>query len=77
LVATSPSLGSTSGQYFEDCNAVTVSGAGHMHDREQASRLWLTSEALTKDYLVKHERPDWSEFRNGIRGNREPAVRQQ
>jgi NAD(P)-dependent dehydrogenase (short-subunit alcohol dehydrogenase family) len=68
-VATSPLLGATSGEYFEDCNAVTVLGDNHMHDREQASRLWVTSEELTRDYLVEHERPDWSEFENGLRRN--------
>lgn len=66
-VATSPLLGATSGEYFEDCNAVTITGDNHMHDREQASRLWVVSEELTRDYLVEHERPDWSEFENGLR----------
>ena len=66
-VATSPLLGATSGEYFEDCNPVTVLGDNHMHDREQASRLWVLSEELTKDYLVEHQRPDWSEFENGLR----------
>jgi WW domain-containing oxidoreductase len=66
-VATSAILGSTSGQYFEDCNAVTVSGENHMHDAEQASRLWLVSEDLTRDYLVKIRRPDWNDFENGLR----------
>jgi NAD(P)-dependent dehydrogenase (short-subunit alcohol dehydrogenase family) len=66
-VATSPLLGATSGEYFEDCNAVTVTGDNHMHDREQASRLWVVSEQLTQDYLVEHQRPDWSEFENGLR----------
>jgi len=70
FVATSQLLGSTSGEYFEDCNAVDVPGIGHMHDGDQASELWIASEELTKDYLVKHERPDWNEFQNGIRGNR-------
>ena len=64
-VATSPLLGSTSGEYFEDCNAVTVTGDNHMHDAGQASRLWRVSEELTKDYLVEHERPDWDDFENG------------
>jgi len=73
-VATSPILDSISGHYFEDCNAVTVTGGAHMHDREQASRLWLRSEELTRDFLDQIERPDWSEFRNGIRGNREPRA---
>ena len=66
-VATSPPLGNISGEYFEDCNAVIVRGNNHMHDREQASRLWIVSEELTKDYLVEHQRPDWSEFENGLR----------
>lgn len=72
-VATSPLLGSTSGAYFEDCNAVRVTGGGHMHDAAQASALWLRSEELTRDWLVTHERPDWSEFEQGIRGNRQRA----
>ena len=66
-VATSPQLGATSGEYFEDCNAVTVTGDNHMHDREQASRLWVVSKQLTQDFLVEHQRPDWSEFENGLR----------
>jgi len=71
-VATSSSLDTTSGSYFEDCNAVTVVGNNHMHNGDQASRLWLLSEDLTRDYLVKHERPDWNDFQNGIRGERSP-----
>jgi WW domain-containing oxidoreductase len=69
-VATSPLLGSTSGQYFEDCNAVTVSGDNHMHDSDMASRLWLASEELTRDYLVEIKRPDWNDFENGLRKKR-------
>ena len=69
-VATSVPLGNISGEYFEDCNAVQVVRASHMHDAAQAARLWQVSEALTKEYLVTHERPDWSEFKQGIRGNR-------
>ncbi len=65
-VATSPLLDAISGEYFEDCNAVMVLGDNHMHDRAQASRLWLASEELTRDYLVEHQRPDWSEFNNGL-----------
>ena len=65
-VATSPLLGSTSGRYFEDCNAVEIPGS-HLQDMAMADRLWFASEELTRDYLVKHERPDWNEFRNGIR----------
>ena len=67
-VATSPLLGATSGEYFEDCNAVTVVGDNHMHDGAMASRLWLKSEELTKDYLVKHQqRPDWEDMENPFR----------
>jgi WW domain-containing oxidoreductase len=68
FVATSELLGSTSGEYFEDCNAVTVQGDNHMHDEEQAARLWLLSEDLTREYRVKLKRPDPLEFRNGYRG---------
>jgi NAD(P)-dependent dehydrogenase (short-subunit alcohol dehydrogenase family) len=66
-VATSPLLGSSSGQYFEDCNAVRVGDGSHMHDSDQASRLWQVSEELTRDYLVEIKRPDWNEFENGLR----------
>ena len=66
-VATNPALGNISGEYFEDCNAVTVGGDNHMHDREQASRLWVVSEELTRDYLVEHKRPDWSDLQNVLR----------
>ena len=65
-VATSRLLGSTSGRYFEDCNAVEVPGS-HLQDMAMADRLWLLSEELTRDYLVEHQRPDWDEFQNGLR----------
>ncbi len=71
FVATNPRLGNISGEYFEDCNAVRVVGDNHMHDRDMASRLWLVSEELTRDYIVEHQRPDWSEFENGLRRPRE------
>ncbi len=51
FVASHPSLSTTSGRYFEDCNAVTVVGDSHMHDTEQAARLWQESERLTREYL--------------------------
>ncbi len=66
FVATSPLLGSTSGRYFEDCNAIEV-GNSHLQDMTMADRLWVVSEELTRDYLVKHERPDWNDFENGLR----------
>jgi NAD(P)-dependent dehydrogenase (short-subunit alcohol dehydrogenase family) len=66
FVATSPLLGSTSGRYFEDCNAIEVPDS-HLQDMAMADRLWLASEEMSRDYLVKHERPDWNEFENGLR----------
>ena len=61
FVATSPILGSTSGKYFEDCNAVTIVGEGHLHDREMAEKLWSVTEEMTHEYLVTHSGPDMSE----------------
>lgn len=66
-VATSPLLGATSGKYFEDCNAVTIVGAGHLHDETMAAELWRVSEELTRDYLVSHDGPDWNEFERALR----------
>jgi NAD(P)-dependent dehydrogenase (short-subunit alcohol dehydrogenase family) len=66
FVATSPLLGSTSGRYFEDCNAIEVPDS-HLQDMAMADKLWVVSEEMTRDYLVKHERPDWNEFENGLR----------
>lgn len=56
-VATSPRLGSTSGHYFEDCNAVRVPDS-HLGNVDMSDRLWRLSETLLADYLVTHERPD-------------------
>lgn len=56
-VATNPSLGATSGKYFEDCNAVTVQ-EGYLHDEAMAEELWRVSAELTRDYLVSHSGPD-------------------
>jgi len=51
-VATSPTLEGVSGAYFEDCNAVTVSGNNHVFDKPMAARLWATAEEMTQGYLV-------------------------
>lgn len=67
FVATSPALGSTSGKYFEDCNAVTVLGNNHMHDEAMAAGLWRVSEELTSAYLVKHQPEDWGELQKELR----------
>ena len=56
-VATSPRLGSTSGKYFEDCNAVTVADSHH-DNVEMSDQLWELTESMLADYLVTHERPD-------------------
>jgi NAD(P)-dependent dehydrogenase (short-subunit alcohol dehydrogenase family) len=61
-VATSPLLGATSGQYFEDCNAVTIVGEGHLHDAPMAAQLWEVSENLTREYLVTHRGADLNDF---------------
>lgn len=61
-VATNASLGSTSGHYFEDCNAVTIEGEGHMQDTKMAEELMRVSEELTADYLVEQKIPEPSDF---------------
>ncbi len=58
FVATSKLLGSTSGRYFEDCNAVRVLGPNHLTNMPMADKLWFRSEELTADYLVTPQRPE-------------------
>ncbi len=65
-VATSPDLGAISGQYFEDCNAVTIAGDNFMRDQALAESLFDVSTELTADYLVEQKRPDWDSFENGL-----------
>jgi NAD(P)-dependent dehydrogenase (short-subunit alcohol dehydrogenase family) len=65
-VATNAALGSTSGKYFEDCNAVTIVGEGHLHDEVMATRLWQRSEEITRDHLVSHYGPDYNDFEKAI-----------
>ena len=69
-VATSPLLGSTSGKYFEDCNAVTLVSDGHLHDEAMAAELWRVSEGMTRDYLVSHDGPDWNDFERALQKRR-------
>lgn len=69
-VATSDKLGTTSGRYFEDCDAVTIAGDDRMQNQAMAERLLNTSIELTADWLVEFKKPDWDEFENGIRGDR-------
>ena len=64
-VAASPQLGSTSGKYFEDCNAVTI-GHGHMHDEVMAERLWSVSTEMTADYLLAHTGPDYNDYDRAV-----------
>ena len=58
FVATSPILGSTSGDFFEDCNAVTVLADNHLYDSAMATRLWQVSEELTRSHLVDYTKAD-------------------
>jgi NAD(P)-dependent dehydrogenase (short-subunit alcohol dehydrogenase family) len=74
FVATNPSLGNISGEYFEDCSAVTIIGESHMHDTEQAARLWQVSEDLTRDFIVEHGTPDPSELIQSYRQPPHPAT---
>jgi len=69
FVATAPLLGNVSGEFFVNCNAVTISGTTHVRDAGQASRLWLKSRELVGDNYVSHERPDRKLFRGGVRGD--------
>jgi NAD(P)-dependent dehydrogenase (short-subunit alcohol dehydrogenase family) len=62
FVATSSLLGSTSGRYFEDCNAVRILGGNHVHDEVMAEELWRVSENLTRDYLVSHTGADYNDY---------------
>jgi NAD(P)-dependent dehydrogenase (short-subunit alcohol dehydrogenase family) len=57
-VATSEALGSTSGAYFEDCNAVTVQGNNHLYDGPMAEKLVQMSEEMTADYLIAQQIPN-------------------
>ena len=54
-VATNPSLKGVSGAYFEDCNAVTVSGDNYIFDKPMAERLWTISEEMAQGYLITIE----------------------
>ncbi len=58
-VATSDILGTTSGAYFEDCNAVTIQGRNHLYNKLMAEELVRVSAELTADYLVEPKLPDW------------------
>lgn len=61
-VATHPSLGATSGRYFEDCNAVTITDS-HLQNVAMSDRLWDLSEAMLAEHLITHERPERKEER--------------
>jgi NAD(P)-dependent dehydrogenase (short-subunit alcohol dehydrogenase family) len=68
FVATSPLLEATSGDFFEDCNAVTVLGDNHLYDSAMATELWQVSEELTRDYLVDYAKEDWDKLEKEIAG---------
>ena len=61
-LATSPDLGAVSGQYFEDCNAVTIVGNPHMQNDTLGERLWDVSADLVGDYMDELERPQPGDF---------------
>jgi NAD(P)-dependent dehydrogenase (short-subunit alcohol dehydrogenase family) len=52
FVATSQTLETVNGAYFEDCNPVVVSGTHHLYDGAMAETLWATAESMTADYLL-------------------------
>ena len=51
-VATNPNINGVSGAFFEDCNAVTVSGDHHIFNKPMAERLWSVSEEMADGYLI-------------------------
>jgi NAD(P)-dependent dehydrogenase (short-subunit alcohol dehydrogenase family) len=56
-LATNAALATTTGAYFEDCNAVTVLGNNHMHDVPMSEKLVQVSEEITADFLVDQKYP--------------------
>ena len=56
-VATHPALGNVSGRYFEDCNAVTIEGQGHMQNMAMANQLLDKTIELTAEWLVEFKEP--------------------
>ncbi len=54
-VATNQALKGVSGAFFEDCNAVSVSGDNFLFDKPMAERLWSTSEEMAQGYLIDWE----------------------
>jgi NAD(P)-dependent dehydrogenase (short-subunit alcohol dehydrogenase family) len=62
-VATSENLANISGYYFEDCDAVTIHGQGHMQDMAMAERLFAASIELTGDWLVEFREPQAEDFK--------------
>lgn len=61
-VATSENLGNISGHYFEDCQAVTIEGEGHMQNMPMAERLLDVSVELTRDWLIEFRKPTAEDF---------------
>ena len=51
-VATNPNIKGVSGAFFEDCNAVNVSGDHHIFSKSMAERLWSVSEEMADGYLI-------------------------
>lgn len=62
-VATSEQLGNISGRFFEDCNAVTIEGQGHMQNHAMAEQLLQASIDLTSDWLLEFKEPGRRELK--------------
>ena len=57
-VASAAELGTTSGRFFEDCNAVDIEGSHHLYNMAMAEKLMAVSQELTADYLVEQKIED-------------------
>ncbi len=58
-IATSKQLGAVSGQYFEDCNAVVVSGEHHLYNGAMAERLMQITQDIVSDFLIEQKVPEF------------------
>lgn len=67
-IATSKQLGAVSGKYFEDCNAVVVSGDHHLYNGAMAERLMQVSQDLVSDYLIEQQVPEFDTPREQTNG---------
>ena len=66
LAAAPLGAGSTTGRYFENCDAIEAPD-GHLRDTTIAGRSRLEPEEPTRDYLAEHERPKRGGMEKGLR----------